>query len=118
MMYPKIYLAIDNCFASKRWTDPHDWARVIRDLGLTYVEASADNEIDPFYSTRDFLDSWVDYALLQVAINQGAADEVKSIQLEASKKYPPSDHWLNLLNAAAESFVWKMDKQQVANADS
>lgn len=34
-MYPKLYLAIDNCFASKRWTEPAEWADVIRDLGLS-----------------------------------------------------------------------------------
>ena len=33
-MYPKIYLAIDNCFASKRWTTPNQWAKVISDLGV------------------------------------------------------------------------------------
>ncbi len=58
MRYPKIYLAIDNCFASKRFTDPSDWARVIRDLGLTYVEASADNECDPMYMGEEYLAWW------------------------------------------------------------
>ena len=58
MRYPKIYLAIDNCFASKRYTDPSDWARVIRELGLTYVEASADNECDPLYSGPEYIAWW------------------------------------------------------------
>jgi len=34
--YPKIYLAMDNSFATKRWTEPDDWARVIHELGATY----------------------------------------------------------------------------------
>ena len=49
-MYPRIYLAIDNCFASKRWSTPADWMKVISDAGIYYVEASADNECDPLYS--------------------------------------------------------------------
>ena len=57
---PRIYLAVDNCFASKRWTRPEEWARVIgEDMGLRCVEASADNEIDPLYSTSAVRRSWV-----------------------------------------------------------
>ena len=59
MKYPKIFLAIDNCFASKRWTRPGDWARVIKDLGISYIEASADNELDPLYSDGDYLKDWL-----------------------------------------------------------
>jgi len=58
MDYPKLYLAIDNCFASKRWTEPDDWARVIKNLGISYVEASADNECDPLYSGSEYLCDW------------------------------------------------------------
>ena len=58
MRYPKIYLAIDNCFASKRYTHPSEWAKVIRELGLTYVEASADNECDPMYMGSEYLAWW------------------------------------------------------------
>ncbi|MBM3188604.1 MAG: TIM barrel protein [Chloroflexi bacterium] len=59
MTYPTVYLAIDNCFASKRRTAPGDWARVVRDLGLRYVEASADTEIDPLYTTAAYRRDWV-----------------------------------------------------------
>ena len=59
-MYPKIYLAIDNCFASKRWTAPLEWMSVIKDLGLYHVEASADNECDPLYSTSEYLNDWIE----------------------------------------------------------
>ncbi len=58
MNYPKIYLAIDNCFGFKRWTRPMDWARVIRDLGVFCVEASADTELDPLFMGRDYLKRW------------------------------------------------------------
>ena len=57
-MYPRIYLAIDNCFASKRWSAPADWMKVISNAGIYYVEASADNECDPLYSGDDFLKDW------------------------------------------------------------
>ena len=47
MKDPKIYLAIDNCFGSKRWTEPREWMDTIKSLGVYYVEASADTECDP-----------------------------------------------------------------------
>lgn len=59
-MDPIIYLGIDNCFASKRWVRPSEWARVIRDLGLRYVEASADTECDPLYMGPEFTAAWIE----------------------------------------------------------
>jgi sugar phosphate isomerase/epimerase len=61
--YPKIYLAIDNCFASKRWTDPEKWMEVIKELGVYYVEASADNECDPLYMGMEYLDDWAEQVI-------------------------------------------------------
>ncbi len=60
MKYPKIHLSIDNCFASKRWTRPADWMRVIAKAGIHYVEASADNECDPLYMDDSYLYSWTE----------------------------------------------------------
>jgi D-erythrulose 1-phosphate 3-epimerase len=57
---PKIHLAIDNCFASKRWTRPQEWIELIADLGLKYIEASADTECDPLYMGTDYLRDWVE----------------------------------------------------------
>jgi hypothetical protein len=48
--YPQIYLAIDNCVLSKRITEPEDWMKYFKDLGIYHIEASADNELDPFYT--------------------------------------------------------------------
>jgi sugar phosphate isomerase/epimerase len=59
MSGPKIYLAIDNCFAVKRWTQPLEWARIVKDLGLEFVEASTDNECDPLYVDPEYLYDWV-----------------------------------------------------------
>ncbi|MBQ7161286.1 MAG: sugar phosphate isomerase/epimerase [Clostridia bacterium] len=60
MTDPKIYLAVDNCFASKRWTEPAEWMDVIKSLGLYYVEASADTECDPLYMGEDYMKRWED----------------------------------------------------------
>lgn len=57
---PRLYLAIDNCFAAKRWTRPREWAEKVRELGLTYVEASADTENDPLYGGAAYQERWLD----------------------------------------------------------
>jgi sugar phosphate isomerase/epimerase len=62
-MYPKIYLAIDNCVLYKRYTSPDEWAKIIKDLGIDYVEASADTELDPLYMGSDYLNDWVDQVI-------------------------------------------------------
>lgn len=59
MINPKIYLAIDNCFAYKRWTKPESWAKIISDMGIKYVEASSDTELDPLYMGKEYLERWV-----------------------------------------------------------
>lgn len=58
MVDPKIYLAIDNCFASKRWSTPKQWLEFIKDCGVNYIEASADNELDPLYMGTDYCERW------------------------------------------------------------
>ena len=62
-MSPRIYLTIDNCVASKRWTSPADWMKLFADCGVYYVEASADNEIDPLYSDSAYLEDWTSSVL-------------------------------------------------------
>jgi tetratricopeptide (TPR) repeat protein len=54
-----------------------------------------------------FLDSWVDYALLQIAVKNSDDAAVHEIRDAAVKKYPPSDGWLDLLLAAAEAYEWR-----------
>lgn len=58
-IYPRIYLAIDNCFAAKRWTAPPEWGSIIKNLGLQYIEASADNECDPLYNGPEYFIDWI-----------------------------------------------------------
>lgn len=62
MTDPKLYLGIDNCFAYKRWTLPDEWMRVIHELGLKYVEASADTELDPLYMGPEHTKRWIEIA--------------------------------------------------------
>lgn len=56
---PKIYLTMDNSFATKRWTKPEEWAGLIRGLGVRHIEASADTEADPFYCGFEYLSDWL-----------------------------------------------------------
>ena len=51
-------MAVDNCFASKRWTDPEEWMRIIRKWGIHYIEASADVEADPLYCGAEYIRHW------------------------------------------------------------
>ncbi len=58
--YPRIHLAIDNCFAIKRWVEPAEWMRIISGIGgIRCIQASTDNEIDPCHNTQAFRNDWV-----------------------------------------------------------
>ncbi len=61
-----------------------------------------------------FLDSWVDYAEVVVAQSKGDLEQVRKLRQKAEKKYPPSDPWLTLLQASAESFEWQ-ENEKVKN---
>jgi D-erythrulose 1-phosphate 3-epimerase len=64
---PKIFFAVDNCFASKRWVKPLEWIKIIKDAGADYIEASADTECDPLYTNAGYINQWIreikDYSL-------------------------------------------------------
>lgn len=55
---PVVSLGIDNCFAAKRFTRPRAWMALIREMGLTLIEASADTECDPLYQGPDYVRDW------------------------------------------------------------
>jgi D-erythrulose 1-phosphate 3-epimerase len=67
MTDPRIYLAVDNCFASKRWTRPAEWMDLLADMGVSCVEASADNECDPLYMGREYMQRWAREVQLESA---------------------------------------------------
>lgn len=54
----RIYLAVDNCFAAKRWVTPESWASILADMGVNWVEASADVELDPLHMEHTYLMRW------------------------------------------------------------
>lgn len=58
MKDPRLFLCVDNCFAYKRWVKPIDWMLLIRDMGLRYVEQSADTECDPLYMGSAHTIAW------------------------------------------------------------
>jgi sugar phosphate isomerase/epimerase len=60
---PKVFLVVDNCFASKRWTEPLEWMELIREMGVFCVEASADTEADPMYCGEQYMADWVEDVL-------------------------------------------------------
>ena len=62
-----------------------------------------------------FLDSWVDYALMQVAIHENDTEKVNAIRQEAKEKFPPSDAWYALLDAAAEAYRWAQEVGEGSN---
>ncbi len=70
MKYPRIYLAVDNCFAVKRWVRPSTWMAAIQALGAGYVEASTDNECDPLFSTPEYLQDWAEEVLAEARARQ------------------------------------------------
>lgn len=61
MKYPRIYLALDNCFAIKRWVEPESWISLAAKMGYTSMEASFDNEIDPLYNTEEYTKEWLSH---------------------------------------------------------
>lgn len=58
-MDPIISIGIDNCFAIKRWVTPSEWARVIREMGMRYVEGVTDLEIEPLLTPKEYHDDWI-----------------------------------------------------------
>lgn len=59
MIDPKISIGIDNCFAIKRWVSPSEWARVIKEMGMKYVEGVGDLEIEPLLTPMSWHDDWI-----------------------------------------------------------
>jgi len=60
MNYPKISLALDTVSLIKRWITPQEWMGAIEKIGGIYcIEASTDNEIDPFLTTKSYIKDWI-----------------------------------------------------------
>ena len=75
-VYPQVHLVMDNCFAVKRWVRPRDWMQAIKEIGgISLIQASTDNEIDPAHNTQDFRDEWVEEVQIMNA-NSGSRSSV------------------------------------------
>ena len=55
-----------------------------------------------------FLDSWVDYALIRIAIHQGESGALAELLRKAEERHPPSDYWLTLAQSATVAHQWKV----------
>ncbi len=56
--------------------------------------------------SEQFIDSWVDYAKLQLAMSENDERLARKILGKAKEKFPPSDPWVNLAMASFETFLW------------
>jgi tetratricopeptide (TPR) repeat protein len=53
-----------------------------------------------------FLDSWADFGLVKVAIEADDLAQARRVVDKASQRFPPSDTWLILMQAALEQAEW------------
>jgi tetratricopeptide (TPR) repeat protein len=92
----------------------HELARqAVRNLAMLALE-TADFEQAEFWLLRGkeqhpslFVDSWVDLALLKIAISRKDEEQIDQIVRDAAKHYPPSDPWFTLLDAVAQEFLYR-----------
>jgi tetratricopeptide (TPR) repeat protein len=61
--------------------------------------------------SEGFLDSWGDYGLATVALKADNIAEARAVVEKAEKRYPPSDGWLILMQAALEQAEWNHGMQ-------
>lgn len=54
-----------------------------------------------------FVDSWVDYGQLNVALKSGDLPKARKVFEQAQKRLPPSDAWLIVMQASLEQAEWK-----------
>ena len=73
-----------------------------------YVQAKMWLEQGRKHYPKEFMDSWVDYVLVSVALEEKRLDDALAIQANAVKVYPPSDYWLSLIDSRIEVAYWKI----------
>lgn len=56
---------------------------------------------------NEFIDSWIDYAKVKIAISENDKKTAKNILMQAKEKFPESDSWINLASAALETYLWQ-----------
>ena len=55
---------------------------------------------------NEFIDSWIEYAKVKIAISENNKREALKILESAKEKYPESDSWINLARASLETYLW------------
>ncbi len=55
----------------------------------------------------EFLDSYIEYAKIKLAINEKNKQVANKTLQEAMEKFPQSDPWINLAMASYEAFLWE-----------
>ena len=61
VVYPRVHLTLDACFAIKRWSKPAEWARVINSIrDIRCIEMSTDLDIDPQFTSLAYREKWLD----------------------------------------------------------
>lgn len=56
---------------------------------------------------ESFLDSWVDYEQIRIAIHNQDEKSLQELLEQAEERHPPSDYWLTLAQSAAVAYQWK-----------
>ena len=104
--YPRIFLALDNSFAVKRWTRPKDWLGKVAEIGgISLIEANTDVECDPSFSTARYLSEWTRQVKeeqvrhgLRVALVHSGHASYRTLGLghqDADMRRKIQDEWLN-----------------------
>jgi tetratricopeptide (TPR) repeat protein len=96
--HPRAATAVRSLAAISLQSDQGDRARF-------WIERGKSN-----YS-EGFFDSWGDYGLATVALKAGNLAEARAVVDKAEKRYPPSDGWLILMQAALEEAEWNQGMQ-------
>lgn len=60
VVYPRVHLTLDACFAIKRWSKPSEWARIVNGIqGIQCIEMSTDLDIDPQFTSPAYREKWI-----------------------------------------------------------
>jgi sugar phosphate isomerase/epimerase len=98
-------LGINTCFAVKRWPEPGDWARIVRDeLGLEVVELSLDLIEDAGGRTVNQVRSALDeYGLRAETVFTGLAAYSLNLLMhpDAERRRAAADWYLGVVDLAA-----------------
>lgn len=88
-------------------------SEAVRNLALVALRLDRYEQAGFWFKTgRDkfpesFLDSWVDYEQIRIAIKSRDDESIKQLLELAEERHPPSDYWLTLAQGAAVAYQWQ-----------